>query len=481
MSIPKVVVIGCGKWGKNLVRVFSEMGNLYGIWDINPLQRCGKSFESWEAVLATDRVDAVAIATPAGTHYELAKQALLAGKDVFVEKPFAMNCEEGEELTALATEKNRILMVGHILAYHPAIIKLKEMISAGELGKIHYIYSNRLNLGRLRTEENVLWSFAPHDISAILGLMGEEPSQVISHEGTYISKGISDTTMTFMEFPSGAKAHIFVSWLHPYKEQKLVVIGSKSMVVFDDLTAEKLRVYPHKILWREGKTPIAEKAEYELATGLLTKAVEPLKLECEHFLHCIKTREKPRTDGKEALAVLRVLESCFKTQRGCSEGIFVHESAFVDEEVTIGKGTKIWHFSHILKNTKIGENCIIGQNVMIGPNVKIGDNVKIQNNVSVYEGVTLENDVFCGPSCVFTNVTNPRSHIPRKNEFKKTLVKQGATIGANATILCGITIGEYAFIGAGAVVTKSVTPYFLIYSNSAMVKGTVDRKGNILK
>ncbi len=164
-----------------------------------------------------------------------------------------------------------------------------------------------------------------------------------------------------------------------------------------------------------------------------------------------------------------------------SKNYFVHESSFIDEPVEIGEGTKIWHFSHILPNTTIGKNCVIGQNVMIGPRVKIGNNVKIQNNVSIYEGVELEDDVFCGPSCVFTNVLNPRAFIERKHEFKKTIVKRGATIGANATIVCGVIIGEYAFIGAGAVVTKDVPPYALVVGVPAKQIGWVCKCGTTLK
>jgi len=310
-----IVVVGCGKWGKNLVRVFSELSALYGVYDVDPERRTAfpgvQSFESYEAVLRTKKVDAVVITTPPATHFSLAKQAMLADKDVFVEKPLAMNCRDGEELAELANSRNKILMVGHLLLYHPAVVELKRMIADGELGKINYIYSNRLNLGRLRIEENVLQSFAPHDISVILDLVGEEPIKVFSHEGTFISNGISDTTITFMEFLNGVKAHIFVSWLHPYKEQKLVVVGTKAMVVFDDLTAEKLRIYRHKINWENGNIPVAEKAEYELSTsGLLTKIVEPLKEECKHFLECIENRSNPITDGEQALAVLKVLDMC---------------------------------------------------------------------------------------------------------------------------------------------------------------------------
>lgn len=204
------------------------------------------------------------VATPAVTHYEIVKQSLLAGKDVFVEKPLAITVKQGEELVKLAEKGNRILMVGHILQYHPAIIKLKELISSGELGKIQYIYSNRLNIGKLRTEENILWSFAPHDISAILMLLEEEPIKVTASGGNYLSNDIYDITVTILEFKNGIKGHIFVSWLHPYKEQKLIVVGSKAMAVFDDVSNEKLFLYPHKIMWKDGKIPVAQKADSQI-------------------------------------------------------------------------------------------------------------------------------------------------------------------------------------------------------------------------
>jgi len=477
-----IAVIGCGHWGKNLIRIFDELGVLFAVCDNdeNNLESVIKQYEGIDycsehkGLLKNRKIQAIAIATPAVTHFEIARQALLAGKDVFVEKPLAMNCDQGEKLVKLARDKGRILMVGHILSYHPVVVKLKEMIANGELGKINYIYSNRLNLGKFRIEEDVSLSFAPHDISAILDLLGEEPFRVSAHNGSFISKGISDTTIMNMEFSSGVKAHIFVSWLHPYKEQKLIVMGTKAMAVFDDLSLEKLFIYPHKIKWKEGKIPIAEKAEYELVPGL-QKFFEPLKLECEHFINCVKTRATPKTDGENGLKVLRILEACRKEKQ------FIHESSYMDDGVTIGKGTRIWHFCHILRDTKIGENCNIGQNVCIGPNVTIGNNVKIQNNVSVYEGVTIEDDVFIGPSAVFTNVITPRSHYSRKDKYTKTLVKKGATVGANATIICGVKIGEYALIGAGAVVTKDVPNHALSYGVPAKLHdGFVCQCGAVL-
>jgi UDP-2-acetamido-3-amino-2,3-dideoxy-glucuronate N-acetyltransferase len=371
-------------------------------------------------------------------------------------------------------------MVGHLLWYHPAILKLKELIESGELGRIQYIYSNRLNLGKIRREENILWSFAPHDISVILGLLGETPHSVAAQGGNYLHEQIADITVTLLSFPSGVKAHIFVSWLHPFKEQKLIVVGDRKMAVFDDMEKkDKLLLYPHSIQWK-GQIPIASRAEAQ-PVELETK--EPLREECLHFLESVRTRCRPRTDGEEGLRVLSVLERCQtvledngrrKMQAATSPSsrkFFAHDSAFIDENVEIGEGTSIWQVSHILKGSRIGKACKIGQNVVLGPNVNVGNGVKIQNNVSVYEGVTLEDSVFCGPSMVFTNVFNPRSEIPRMGELKATLVKQGATLGANCTIICGITIGRYAFVGAGAVVTKDVPDNALVFGSPAIVKG----------
>ena len=482
----KVAVIGAGHWGKNLVRNFFQLNSLSLVCEPD-LAVCASVEQTYPGVgtcvkfsevLENPEVDAVAIATPAVSHYTIAKAALLAGKDVFVEKPLALEVSEGQELVTLAAQQQRILMVGHILLYHPAIHKLKELIDSGALGKIQYLYSNRLNIGRIRVEENILWSFAPHDISVILFLLGEMPEEVNSHGAQYLQQNVADVTMTNLAFLRGVKGHIFVSWLHPFKEQMLVVVGDKKMAVFNDISRdEKLVLYPHRIDWIE-RLPVARKAECEVVPLVMS---EPLKEECIHFLDCIGTRMRPRTDGEEGLRVLKVLQAC---QRSLDQGgmplkiaasapvaetlpFFAHETAVVDQPSQIGPGTKIWHFSHILKDCHLGENCNIGQNVVIGPGVTLGRGCKIQNNVSVYPGVTLEDYVFCGPSMVFTNVFNPRAQIRRMDEVRPTLVKTGATIGANATIFCGTTLGRYAFVGAGAVVTKDVPDYALVMGNPA--------------
>ncbi len=499
---PKVAVIGSGYWGKNLVRNFHQLDALKLICDKNEtlLANFKDQYPDVETclalndVLSRDDIHGLVIATPAETHYTLAREALLAGKHVYVEKPLVLREEEGEELIALASEKSRVLMVGHLLQYHPVFVQLKELATSGELGRINYIYSHRLNLGKIRREENILWSFAPHDISMILSLAGEEPENVFATGGNYLHQKIADVTTTHLEFSSGLRAHIFVSWLHPFKEQKLVVVGDHKMAVFDDTQPwpDKLLLYPHEIKW-QNNIPIPAKAEPE---RLDISQDEPLRMECQHFLECISNGKQPITDGHEGLRVLKILNASQHSLDGHgtkidltkpsalspqssqfspptfnlqpptkTEDVFIHETALIDKGTEIGIGTKIWHFSHILSHTQIGDHCNIGQNVVIGPDVTIGKKCKIQNNVSVYKGVTLEDGVFCGPSMVFTNIYNPRAEIRKMDQVRPTLVKKGATIGANATIVCGTTLGRYCFIGAGSVVNKNIPDHALVVGN----------------
>ena len=358
------------------------------------------------------------------------------------------------------------------------------------MGKLQYIYSNRLNIGKIRTEENILWSFAPHDISVILGLLGEVPVHVSSQGGAYLNPTVFDVTLSQLTFPSGVQAHIFVSWMHPFKEQRLVVVGSEKMAVFDDTSENKLVLYPHKVEWKN-RIPTAVKAKGEVVS---LEEREPLTAECQHFLDCLISRNAPLTGGEEGLRVLRVLDVC---QRSLLQGgevvdtrdtrlareslpYFVHESAYVDDGAQIGANTKIWHFSHVMKGARIGARCVIGQNVNVDGGTLIGNNVKIQNNVSIYTGAVIEDDVFLGPSCVLTNVTNPRSQVNRHALYEATVLKRGCTVGANATIVCGTTIGRYAFVAAGTVVTKSVPDYGLVMGNPGRQVGWMSRHGHRL-
>jgi acetyltransferase-like isoleucine patch superfamily enzyme len=294
-------------------------------------------------------------------------------------------------------------------------------------------------------------------------------------------------TITHLSFPSGIKAHIFVSWLHPFKEQKLIVVGDKKMAVFEDTLEwdKKLQVYSHNIKWENG-IPIPEKGKAECIIADPFDLEKPLIEECLHFINCMETRKKPITDGDEGCRVLKVLTQAQQSLDGVTrptlapKKYFAHHTSCIDDPCKIGEETKIWHYSHIMSGAVIGQNCIIGQNVNIAGDAVIGDNVKIQNNVSVYSGVIVEDDVFLGPSCVFTNVKNPRSQINRRSEYEHTVVCQGATIGANATIVCGVRIGMYAFIAAGAVVTKDVPDYALMQGVPAAQIGWMSRHGNRL-
>ncbi len=306
---PNVAVIGCGYWGKNLVRNFQQLGALAMVADVTEAGRNAAVAVAGGAPIVADVDEAlrsdvagVVISTPAETHFELAQRALEAGKDVFCEKPLALRPEEGAALLALAEAKGRILMVGHVLEYHPAVVKLRELVASGALGKVQYIYSNRLSLGKVRREENILWSFAPHDIAIILRLMGSMPLQVAATGGAYVQPNIADVTVTNLLFDNGVRAHVHVSWLHPFKEQRLVVIGSRKMASFDDVS-KQLVLYDQRVEVEKGQpAPIKGEAEpVEFAKD------EPLRLECQAFLNAIATRTPPLTDGRSGLRVLQVL------------------------------------------------------------------------------------------------------------------------------------------------------------------------------
>ena len=310
-----VALAGHGYWGKNLGRNLHQMGHLAAVCDpsakvlkdVKATYKGVRATKDFDALLDDSRIKAVALATPAAQHYEMARKAIMAGKDVFVEKPLALRVPEAEALVELAARKKRILMVGHILEYHPAIRKLKEFVDAGDLGDIHYVYSNRVNLGKVRQEENILWSFAPHDISVILLLVGAMPEWASTSGQHYLRHEVADVTMTCLAFPGKPRAHIFVSWLHPFKEQKLVVIGSRKMAVFDDVAKEgKLKIFDKGIDWKDGQPVIRQTAE----STLFFPEMEPLREELSHFVDCVRTRKAARTDGGNGLRVLRVLDAC---------------------------------------------------------------------------------------------------------------------------------------------------------------------------
>ncbi len=474
----RICTIGAGRWGTNHIRTLSSLDALGGIVEASSTrhQQLAEEYPGVELFADVREAldtpfDGYTVATPAETHYEIASLLLEHRKPVLVEKPMALSAAEARKLARLAEERKTTLMVGHVLLFHPAIRKIKELVSAGKIGRLQYIYGNRLNLGTVRTEENILWSFAPHDISIFQYLIGARPTAVESYGGAFLQPHLHDSTITILRYPGNIVGHIFVSWLHPFKEHRLVAIGTKGMLSFDDSSESKdLFFYEKGIDWVRGE-PIKRDGPTEVIGYDRT---QPLTNELRYFIEHLESGHVDVAGPDSAIEVLDILEQATAKLIGQQEGAaspqtdqasyFVHESSYVDQGVEIGEGTRIWHFSHVQSKAVIGRKCSVGQNVNIGNNVRVGDYVKIQNNVSIYEGVELEDYVFCGPSAVFTNVLRPRCKYPQRGSelYQRTLVREGASIGANATVVCGITIGRHALIAAGAVVTRDVPDHALM-------------------
>jgi predicted dehydrogenase len=307
-----VAVVGCGYWGKNLVRNFAQLGVLRVICDASheTLAKFKEQYgvegvSDFNQVLNMADVQAVVIATPASTHANLVIQALAAGKDVFVEKPLALTLEDAQAIKDAASNSKCILMVGHLLEYHPALVQLRSLVTQGKIGKLQYLYSNRLSCGKVRTEENVLWSFAPHDICSILGFVGNLPITVQAVGSTYLGQ-VEDFCVVNLEFEQNVKAHIFVSWFHPFKEQRLVVVGDTGTAVFDDVSdEEKLTIYEQQAELQNNIPVLKQNSK----TVIPLNTAEPLKQECQHFLKCIETRETPLTSIQNGIDVLTVLQA----------------------------------------------------------------------------------------------------------------------------------------------------------------------------
>jgi predicted dehydrogenase len=314
-----VAVVGAGAWGKNHIRVFSEIPNvrLKYICDQDPVKLSSmqktyplsKGVGTLDSILLDPEVSGVVVASSAISHYSLSKELLLADKDVLVEKPLALTTQEAEEIVEVAERRKRILMVGHLLIYHPVVDRLKEMIVSGEIGKVLYIYTQRVNLGVIRQDENALLSFAPHDLSVILYLLEEEPFEVSAHGESYIQKGIEDVVFLSLRFADGRLANIHLSWLDPHKLRKITIVGSKKMVVFDDMEAsDKLKIYDKGVV----NPSYSTYGEYlSLRFGDITipniKMMEPLRAEAEHFIQCIDSRKEPKTGGRDGLKVVKIL------------------------------------------------------------------------------------------------------------------------------------------------------------------------------
>ncbi|MGE0715056.1 MAG: Gfo/Idh/MocA family oxidoreductase [Alphaproteobacteria bacterium] len=491
-GLPRLALLGCGGWGVNIARTLAEAGLLSAVCDTDPgaaatvAQRHGvRGFTDPEEVLAAD-CDGVVVATPAPTHGALARRALAAGKHVLVEKPFALDLADAEATVDLARRKGLVVMAGHLLRYHPAFEAAAAIVRSGGVGRILRIESRRAGWGKVRSAESALWSLAPHDVSMILHLLEGRPRLLSASASAVLQPGIADDAGLTLGFPCGAVATVSVSWLAPQRVQSLSVVGTSGALVFDDIAEweRKLTLFPDALRHDgDGWSALRrEPVHPPVVPG------QPLARELAHFAHCIATGAEPATGGDEGMRVTGIIEAAHAAAapaarhapRRAADGGGIHPTAVVDDGATIGPGTRIWHFTHVSAGSRIGRNCVLGQNVMVGPDVAIGDGCKLQNNVSVYAGVTLEADVFCGPSCVFTNVRTPRAHVSRRSEFQPTRVGRGATIGANATVVCGTTIGRYAMVGAGAVVTRDVAPYALVVGNPARRVGWVGSAGERL-
>ena len=313
-----IAVVGCGHWGKNLIRNFSELGVLYSVCDFvtKAANLCANKYKiknlSFSEIINDPNIKGVALAVPAQLHSSMAIEAMKKGKHIFVEKPLAMNEVEAEAMIATAKKNKVRLMVGHLLQYHPIFKTIREYVGEGKIGEINYIYSNRLSFGKVRTEEDVIWSFAPHDISMILSLTGQEPEYVSTNATSILQKNIADTATIHLQFKSGLKSHISVSWLHPYKEHKLVVVGKSAMLVFDDTKSwqEKLALYPFKVVSSKNLINLQNSnVQYVKITE-----EEPLKNECQHFIDVVEKDIQPLTDGAEGLRVLKVLSAASRSQ-----------------------------------------------------------------------------------------------------------------------------------------------------------------------
>ena len=519
MSTDQIIVVGAGKWGSNIIKTVYDLGHLRAIVesDKTTFQNAQQKFESFrniswhstlhQAIISIPKASVI-IATPPRTHYQLAQTALMAGRHVFVEKPLCQKSQDSKSLVCLASTRRCILMVDHLLRYNAPHRILHRLIQAGFVGKVNRVRMTRLNFGTVRTHENVLWSLSPHDVSVLLGIMDDQLPEAISANGQKIvSSDIEDHATVTLHFKRNVIAQIEASWLHPEKERRTFVYGNDGVLILNEHITNPNQKNLEGYRWsatkkEDGSAILIEKSEADLMKYLreneLPENVEendeqkpPLECAIKHFTRCISQGIEPITDGNEGHRVVTVLEAASASLAKKGElvsvpnrevyNIMIHETAIVEPKAKLGKGTKVWHFSHIMDGAVLGNSCNIGQNVYIGGKAKLGCNVKVQNNVSIYDAVTIDDDVFLGPSCVLTNVKTPRSHVNRKNMYQPTVIGKGATVGANATIVCGVTLGEYCFVGAGSVVTKNILPYALVYGNPATQKGWVSKTGANLK
>ena len=474
-------------------------------------------------MLADDTVEAVVIATPVPTHYALAKLALEAGKHVFVEKPPAMRGDEMEELVELARTGDRVLMPGHLLLYHPGLRKVKELVDSGELGDVACVYGNRQNLGVIRSNENALWSLGVHDLSVILWLLGEEPAEAIAHGVDYLQKGIEDVVFCFLRFPSGKVAHMHLSWLDPHKMRKMTVVGREKMVVFDDMELErKVTVYEKGAMGARGQLRrVAHAHRRHLQPEDLERRAAPARAAALPQAVRGRTGRSPRgarraRGGANARPPHRVAaprrsgvsadvhpSAIVHPGTVLGDGVRVLEYAVVGKQPTlsprstakreplpptvVGAGTVISTGAIVFAGSTLGERCIVGDQACVRERVTIADDVvvgrgslvendttigtmtRIQADAYVTAYSTLEDHVFIAPCVVTTNDNYMGRTEKRLALLKGPTIRRGARIGGGAILCPGIEIGEEAFVGAGAVVTRDVPAGVVVVGSPARV------------
>ncbi len=494
-NTPTLAVIGSGSRGPKLARHFAALGALKLICDRTapPLPLPRERYPDVEIcfdlpeVMAREDITGVAIATPADMQSTIAAQALCAGKHVFAQAPLALNNTQARELIQLAHKKKLTLMVGHRHHDHPGAKQLIKLIRSGDLGRIEYIHAEHLDSSRRVARQNVVQSHGVQDLSLILALAGEPPGNVFATGACDRRNPIADIATVHMTFSGGVQGHLFVSRRHPFKKCKVTVVGRSQTAVLDDLQPwrDKLLIYPHLAEDNTCRAKTVAGQPYRL-TG---HHEAPAAHACRRFLQCMTTGKQPVNAGAEDFQVVKILNIVEKNLNAGTgresvqpigsttssteinilkkEAPSVHPTAVLAQDCQIGTDTKIQPFAHILSGSQIGRNCKIAQNVQVGPDVRVGENCTIQDNVAVYRGVTLEDNVFCGPSMVFTSIYNPRAEICKLSEVRPTLVRHGATLGANCTIVCGNTIGRYALVGAGSVVNRDIADHAIVVGNPA--------------
>lgn len=452
----KICVVGCGHWGSNHIREFHDLGVLSCICDTNEilLQKYNHNVNTYTNFDdALEDCDAVVIALPSNLHFEFAKKALLMNKDVFIEKPMTLNSENAQELIDISKEKCRILMIGHIMVYNQYINKVKDYLS--KIGNIKYIRTTRSNLCIGKNNDNVLWDLAPHDISIIFDILNiNDYNDVIINYCRMTGDDICHISSTF----NNIDIDINISRLTLNKESKLEIIGDRGMISFDDcnIVNKKLTIIEFN------------KIQYNITID----DIQPLTIECKHFIECCEKRISPRTSGDDGLKIVGFIQRCSP-----NKNYYVNPTAIVDHGAKIGNGVKIWHFSHLGPHADIGDNCSIGQNCCI--DTKLGSGCRLQNDIGLCKEIKVGNNVFFGPGCVFTNDKTPRLSGPKKTQFTETIIEDNVSIGSNATIVCGITLGKGCLIGAGSVVVKNVESYSVVVGNPARKIKNIDENGNL--